>query len=128
MPCWEPPFGTISAFDLRTGERLYERPFGRAQLMGFYGLDSWGTPTLGGPVVTAGGVVFIGASVDSRVRALNAATGEELWSDLVEAPAVSIPAVFTHDGIEYVVFAVGGNSILKPEVSDQVIAYRLKAE
>lgn len=125
MPCWEPPFGTFSAYDLATGERLYETPFGRGQLEGFYGLRSWGSPTLGGPVVTAGGVIFIGASVDSRVRALNAATGEELWSDLVDAPAVSIPAVFTHDGIDYVVFAVGGNYILKPEVSDQVVTYRL---
>jgi quinoprotein glucose dehydrogenase len=125
MPCWEPPFGTFSAYDLNTGELLYETPFGRAQLYGFYGLEAWGSPTLGGPVVTAGGVVFIGASVDSRVRALNAATGEEIWSDLVEAPAVSIPAVFTHAGVDYVVFAVGGNSILKPEVSDQAVAYRL---
>lgn len=125
MPCWEPPFGTFSAIDLSTGEVLYETPFGRAQLEGFYGLESWGSPTLGGPVVTAGGVVFIGASVDSRVRALDAATGRELWSDLVEAPAVSIPAVFTHEGVDYVVFAVGGNSILKPEVSDQAVAYRL---
>ena len=125
MPCWKPPFGTFSAIDLRTGERLYEKPFGRSQLSGFYGLASWGSPTLGGPVITAGGVVFIGASMDSRVRALDAATGEQIWSDLVEAPAVSIPAVFTHEGVDYVVFAVGGNSILKPEVSDQAVAYRL---
>ncbi|MFD1911791.1 pyrroloquinoline quinone-dependent dehydrogenase [Halodurantibacterium flavum] len=125
MPCWKPPFGTFSAIDLATGELLYEVPFGKAQFHGFYGLSSWGSPTLGGPVVTAGGVVFIGASMDARVRALDAATGEELWSDLVEAPAVSIPAVFTHEGEDYVVFAVGGNSILKPEVSDQAVAYRL---
>ncbi|WP_299364772.1 pyrroloquinoline quinone-dependent dehydrogenase [uncultured Paracoccus sp.] len=125
MPCWEPPFGTFSAYNLNTGELLYETPFGRAQLEGFYGLESWGSPTLGGPVVTAGGVVFLGASVDARVRALDARTGRELWSDLVEAPAVSIPAVFTHEGVDYVVFAIGGNSILKPEVSDQVVAYRL---
>ncbi|MEQ8403470.1 MAG: pyrroloquinoline quinone-dependent dehydrogenase [Oceanicaulis sp.] len=125
MPCWEPPFGTVSAYDLRTGERLYEEPFGRAQFNGFYGLEDWGTPTLGGPVVTAGGVIFIGASVDARVRALDASTGEQLWADLVEAPAVSNPAVFTHEGEDYVVFAVGGNSILKPQVADQVVAYRL---
>lgn len=125
MPCWAPPFGTFSAYDLNTGDLLYETPFGRAQLEGFYGLEAWGSPTLGGPVITAGGVVFIGASVDSHVRALDARTGRELWSDLVEAPAVSIPAVFTHQGVDYVVFAVGGNSILKPEVSDQVVAYRL---
>ena len=125
MPCWAPPFGTFSAIDLTTGQTLYEVPFGKAQFHGFYGLGDWGSPTVGGPVVTAGGVVFIGASMDSRVRALDAATGRELWSDLVEAPAVSIPAVFTHEGVDYVVFAVGGNSILKPEVSDQAVAYRL---
>ncbi|MFU8863881.1 MAG: pyrroloquinoline quinone-dependent dehydrogenase [Rhodobacterales bacterium] len=125
IPCWKPPFGTFSAIDLATGDLLYEVPFGKAQFHGFYGFADWGSPTLGGPVVTAGGVIFIGASMDSRVRALDAATGEELWSDLVEAPAVSIPAVFTHQGEDYVVFTVGGNSILKPEVSDQAVAYRL---
>lgn len=126
LPCWKPPYGTFSAYDLNTGERLYERPFGLAQQWGFYGLKSWGSPTLGGPVLTSGGVVFIGASMDDRVRALDAATGAELWSDLVASPAVSIPAVFTHEGADYVVWAVGGNSILKKRVADQVVAYRLK--
>ncbi|MBP1806307.1 pyrroloquinoline quinone-dependent dehydrogenase [Rubellimicrobium aerolatum] len=125
LPCWEPPYGTFSAYDLRTGERLYEVPFGLAQMWGFHGLRDWGSPTLGGPVATAGGVIFIGASMDARVRALDAATGEELWSDLVEAPAVAIPAVYTHEGVDYVAFVAGGNSILKPEVADQVVAYRL---
>ena len=128
VPCWEPPFGTFSAYDLRTGDRLYEVPFGRAQYWGFYGFDGWGSPTLGGPVATAGGVVFIGASMDAFVRALDARTGAELWSDRVEAPAVAIPAVFTHDGVDYVVFAVGGNPILKDQVSDQIVAYRLPQE
>ena len=125
LPCWEPPYGTFSAYDLSTGERLYEVPFGLSQQWGFYGLSDWGSPTLGGPVVTAGGIVFIGASMDARVRALDAATGAELWSDLVEAPSVAIPAVYTHQGVDYVVFVAGGNSILKPQVSDQVVAYRL---
>jgi quinoprotein glucose dehydrogenase len=125
LPCWEPPYGTFSAYDLNSGERLYETPFGLAQQWGFYGLRAWGSPTLGGPVLTSGGVVLIGASMDNRVRALDAATGQELWSDLVAAPAVSIPAVFTHQGVDYVVWAVGGNSILKAEVADQIVAYRL---
>ncbi len=125
LPCWAPPYGTFSAYDLTTGERLYEVPFGRSQQWGFYGPSSWGSPTLGGPVVTAGGVVFLGASMDARVRALDAATGEELWSDLVAAPAVAIPAVYTHEGVDYVAFVAGGNSILKPQVADQVVAYRL---
>jgi len=122
IPCWKRPFGTFSAIDLATGELLYEVPFGKAQFHGFYGLSDWGSPTPGGPVVTAGGVVFIGASMDARVRALDAATGEELWSDLVEAPAVSIPAVTTHEGEDYVVFAVGGNPILKPEGSGSCLS------
>jgi quinoprotein glucose dehydrogenase len=126
LPCWEPPFGTFSAYDLNSGERLYKVPFGLSQQWGFFGMRSWGSPTLGGPVVTSGGVVLIGASMDDRVRALDAATGEELWSDIVAAPAVSIPAVFTHDGADYVVWAVGGNSILKPRVADQIVAYRLE--
>ena len=127
LPCWEPPFGTFSAYNLSTGERLYEVPFGLAQQWGFYGLRSWGSPTLGGPVVTSGGVAFLGASMDDRVRALDAATGEELWSDIVASPSVAIPAAFTHDGVDYVVFTVGGNSILKNRVADQVVAYRLGA-
>ncbi|MFD1807048.1 PQQ-binding-like beta-propeller repeat protein [Gemmobacter lanyuensis] len=79
-------------------------------------------------MVTAGGVVFLGASMDDRVRALDAATGRELWSDIVAAPSVSIPAVFSHEGQDYVVFVAGGNSILKPRVADQVVAYRLPRE
>lgn len=125
LPCWRPPYGTFSAYDLDTGERLYEVPFGLSQQWGFFGLRAWGSPTLGGPVATSGGLVFIGASMDDRVRALDAATGEEVWSDVVAAPAVSTPAVFTHEGADYVVFAVGGNSILKERVADQVVAYRL---
>ena len=125
LPCWAPPYGTFSAYDLGTGERLYEVPFGRSQQWGFYGLADWGSPTLGGPVVTSGGVVFIGASMDARVRALDAATGREIWSDLVEAPAVAIPTAYTHERNDYVAFVAGGNSILKPQVGDQVVAYRL---
>lgn len=117
--------GFIFVLNRETGARLYEVLFGRSQQWGFYGLATWGSPTLGGPVVTAGGVEFIGASMDARVRALDAATGAERWSDLVEAPSVAIPAVYTHEGVDYVVFTAGGNSILKSQVSDQLVAYRL---
>ncbi|WP_116133350.1 PQQ-binding-like beta-propeller repeat protein [Tropicimonas sp. IMCC34043] len=125
MPCWSPPYGYLSAYDLRTGKLDWREPFGRVQQWGFYMPPSWGSPTIGGPAVTAGGVIFIGASMDSRVRAIDAATGKELWSDLVQAPAVATPAVFTHEGRDYVVFVAGGNPILKPEVGDQVVAYTL---
>ncbi len=100
-------------------------PFGMTQKWGFYDPENWGSPTLGGPVVTAGGVIFIGASMDARVRALDARTGTEVWSDLVEASSVAIPAVYTHEGRDCVVFVAGGNPILKPRIGDQIVAYAL---
>ncbi|HEX3208454.1 MAG TPA: hypothetical protein VHQ91_03670, partial [Geminicoccaceae bacterium] len=63
--------------------------------------------------------------MDSRVRALDLKTGKVLWRAQVEAPAVAMPAIYTYKGKEYVVFLVGGNSILEPQVSDQVIAFAL---
>jgi quinoprotein glucose dehydrogenase len=81
--------------------------------------------TIGGPVITKSGLVFIGASMDSRVRAVDLKSGKVLWQSLVEAPAVAEPAVYTYKGKEYVLFAAGGNSILEPKVADQLIAYAL---
>lgn len=125
MPCWNPPYGTLAAYDLRTGERLWNVPFGQVQKYGFYMPEDWGSPTIGGPVVTASGLVFIGASMDARVRAIDLATGKVLWKGLVDAPAVALPAVYEYGGRQYVVFVAGGNSILSPRVSDQVIAFAL---
>lgn len=65
--------------------------------------------------------------MDARVRALDPADGHVLWRDQVMAPAVAIPAVYTYEGREYVVFVAGGNTILKPQVGDQVVAYALPA-
>jgi len=125
MPCWKPPYGTLAAYDLNTGKRLWNEPFGEVQRYGFYMPHSWGSVTIGAPVITKSGLIFIGASMDSRVRAIDLKTGKVLWRSLVDAPAVAMPAVYTYKGKEYVVFVVGGNSILLPKVSDQVIAYAL---
>jgi len=125
MPCWNPPYGTLSSYDLNTGKLNWREPFGQVQKWGFYMPQSWGSVTIGAPVITKTGVIFIGASMDSRVRAIDLKTGKVLWSGLVDAPAVASPAVFTYKGREYVVFAVGGNSILEPKVSDQLVAYTL---
>lgn len=125
MPCWKPPYGQISAYNLDTGERLWQVPFGQIKRDGFYMPKEWGTITLGGPVITAGGLIFIGASMDDRVRALDLSDGSELWQADVSAPSVAIPATYMYDGVQYVVFTVGGNSILSPTVSDEIVAYRL---
>jgi quinoprotein glucose dehydrogenase len=125
MPCWKPPFGSISAYNLDSGQLLWKKPFGQIQQWGFYMPKSWGSITIGGPVITASGLIFIGASMDSRVRALDLNTGNVLWQADVAAPAVSIPAVYSYKGKQYVVFTTGGNSILTPKVSDEVIAFAL---
>ncbi|EUM20195.1 MULTISPECIES: pyrroloquinoline quinone-dependent dehydrogenase [Enterobacter cloacae complex] len=125
MPCWQPPFGEIVALDMHTGDVKWRRPVGASQQYGFFMPESWGSPTIGGPAVTAGGVIFIGASMDAKVRAYSVESGEELWSDQAEAPAVANPSVYEYKGRQYVAFVAGGNTILKDQVGDQVVVYAL---
>ncbi|MBE4964458.1 pyrroloquinoline quinone-dependent dehydrogenase [Enterobacter cloacae complex sp. P24RS] len=125
MPCWKPPFGEIVALDMHTGDVKWRRPVGASQQYGFFMPESWGSPTIGGPAVTAGGVIFIGASMDAKVRAYSVETGEELWSDQAEAPAVANPSIYEYKGRQYVAFVAGGNTILKDQVGDQVVVYAL---
>lgn len=125
MPCWQPPFGEIVAIDMHTGDLKWRRPVGASQQYGFFMPESWGSPTIGGPAVTAGGVIFIGASMDAKVRAYSVESGEELWSDQAEAPAVANPSVYEYKGRQYVAFVAGGNTILKDQVGDQVVVYAL---
>jgi quinoprotein glucose dehydrogenase len=125
MPCWKPPYGTLSAYDLDTGDLLWRKPFGEVQKWGFYMPESWGSVTIGGPLITKSGLIFIGGSMDARVRAIDLKSGDVLWKALVDAPAVANPATYVYKGRQYVVFVAGGNAILKPQVSDQVVAYAL---
>jgi quinoprotein glucose dehydrogenase len=125
MPCWAPPYGILSSYDLNTGKLNWRKPFGQVQKWGFYMPESWGSVTIGAPVITKSGLVFIGASMDSRVRAVDLKSGNVLWKSIVDAPAVAQPAVYTYKGKEYVVFAAGGNGILTPRLSDQLVAFAL---
>ncbi len=125
MACWAPPYGSLSAYDLKTGDLVWKKPFGQIQYWGFYMPQSWGSVTIGAPVITKSGLIFIGASMDSRVRAIDLKTGDVLWKADVDAPAVAIPAVYTYRGKEYVVFCAGGNPLLTSRISDQVVAFAL---
>ncbi len=126
MPCWAPPYGSLTAVDLNTGKTLWHEPFGEVQRWGFYMPKSWGSTTIGAPLITKTGLIFIGASMDSRARAIDLRTGKVLWTGRLDAPAVSNPATYTYNGRQYVVFTAGGNSLLVPErLSDQVIAFAL---
>lgn len=125
MPCWAPPYGSLSAYDLSTGRLLWKKPFGQVQKWGFYMPESWGSVTIGGPIITKSGLIFIGASMDSRVRAVDANSGDVLWQAKVDAPSVAIPATYVYKGKQYVLFTAGGNTLLTPRVGDQLVAYAL---
>ena len=125
MACWAPPYGSLSAYDLTTGNLLWKKPFGQVQFWGFYMPESWGSVTIGAPIVTQSGLIFIGASMDSRVRAIDLKTGEVLWKADVDAPSVAIPSTYYYKGKQYVVFSAGGNPLLTPRISDQVVAFAL---
>jgi len=126
MPCWNPPYGTLSAYDLNSGKLLWKKPFGEVQKWGFYMPESWGSVTIGAPLVTKSGLIFIGASMDARVRAIDLKSGDVLWQAQVDAPAVASPATYVYKGNQYVVFVAGGNAILKAQASDQVAAFAVR--
>lgn len=128
-PCNPPPWGRLTAIDMSTGKTLWKVPFGRTPLSG--GLPSpamWGAPTQGGPIVTAGSLIFIGASLDSKVRAFDLATGRELWSADTGVPATATPMTYAFgpDKRQYVVIAAGGHASLETKLGDAIIAYSLK--
>jgi quinoprotein glucose dehydrogenase len=125
MPCWNPPYGTLSSYDLKTGKLNWRRPFGQVQKWGFYMPESWGSPNAGGPAITASGLIFIGASMDSRVRAIDVKTGDVLWKHVVAAPAVAMPAIYQFKGKQYVAFVAGGDGSLTQKLGDEVIAFAL---
>ena len=108
-PAVKTPWGTFNAINLDTGEYVWKIPFGEYPELVAEGLGTTGSENYGGPVVTAGGVVFIAATVeDKKIRAYDKQTGKLLWEYLLPYPANATPAVYEIDGREYVVIASGG--------------------
>ena len=126
VPCTKPPWGELVALDLAKGDHRWRKPLGRYPLAVGRAPASWGSPNVGGPIVTAGGLVFIGAGMDTVFRALDLRTGDLLWEDSdLPAPAMAVPATYETGGRQYVVVAAGGNALAETKQSDAVIAYRL---
>jgi quinoprotein glucose dehydrogenase len=129
LPCTPPPFGTLVAIDLRTGGRLWDVPLG--SVVGLVGADKaatippeWGSPNLGGPIVTAGGVVFIAAALDRALHAYDIETGRELWRGALPASGKATPMSYRlAGGHQYVAIAVGGGDVWG--TGDHVLAFRL---
>lgn len=108
-PAVQPPWGTLNALDLDTGEYLWQIPLGEYPELAEQGLTNTGCENYGGPVVTAGGLLFIGATIrDRKFRAFDKQTGDLLWEATLPASGTATPSVYEVDGREYVVIAAGG--------------------
>ena len=132
LPCTPPPFGTLVAVDLKTGSRLWEVPLGSLTRplppdQAAKVPAEWGSPNLGGPIVTAGGLVFIAAALDRWLHAYDIETGRELWRGPLPESGKATPMTYQlASGEQFVAIAVGGGGAFG--AGDYVVAFRLKAE
>lgn len=123
-PAVKPPWGTLNAIDLNRGGIAWSVPLGEFPELTARGIPQTGTENYGGPVVTAGGLVFIGASKDEYFRVFDKDTGEELWKYKLPAGGYATPAVYAVNGKQYVVIAAGGGKMGTPS-GDYYLAFTL---
>lgn len=126
-PCTKPPWGGLTAIDLRAGTIKWDVPLGSIHLM-LPGLPfTWdlGTPVAGGPIVTAGGLIFVASTMDNMFRAFSLETGEELWHTDLPAGGQSTPMTYVAGGRQYVVLTAGGHPLYRTKSGDFVIAFAL---
>lgn len=130
-PCSSPPWATLSAVDIVNKKLLWEVPLGKIDKMSPLPMPSFintdlGTPGAGGPLLTAGGLVFIGYTLDDRFRAFDASTGKVLWTADLPAAGVGVPMTYEVNGEQYVVIPAGGHTMYGSTTGDSVVAYKLK--
>ena len=110
-PAIKPPWGTLNAIDLNKGEIVWQVPLGEFPELTKRGIPPTGTENYGGPIVTAGGLIFIGASRDEKFRAFDEKTGEVLWETQLPAGGYATPCTYEAAGKQYVVIAAGGGKM-----------------
>ena len=126
VPCTPPPWGTLVAVDLKTGDVRWEVPLGvMPELADRPDAAKWGSLNLGGSIVTAGGLVFIGAARDNYLRAFNVETGAEIWKGELPAGGQATPMTYQAGGKQFVVIAAGGHGRLPSKRGDHVVAFAL---
>jgi len=128
LPCNPPPWGTLAAVDVASGAVRWEVPLGTVRDLAPVPLPiRWGTPNMGGPIVTASGLVFIGAAMDDYLRAFDVDTGRELWKGRLPAGGQATPMTYRvrADGRQFVVIAAGGHNRMGTRLGDYVIAFAL---
>jgi quinoprotein glucose dehydrogenase len=128
--CKQPPYGGIRAIDLKSGKTLWDRPLGQARTNGPFGIPSMlpvsiGTPNNGGSVVTAGGLIFIAATTDNLIRAIDIESGKTVWQDKLPAGGQATPMTYEANGRQYVVIMAGGHHFMETPIGDSLIAYAL---
>jgi quinoprotein glucose dehydrogenase len=130
LPCTPPPFGALVAVDLNTGGILWDVPLGSISALldgdsADLALPEWGSPNLGGPMMTAGGLVFIGASVDRRLHAFDVETGDELWHADLPASVKATPMSYRlSSGRQFVAVTAGGGGAWGR--GDYVVAFAVR--
>jgi quinoprotein glucose dehydrogenase len=125
-PAIAPPWGTLSAIDLNTGQYLWKIPFGEYPELAARGVANTGSENYGGPVVTAGGLVFIAATnYDKKMRAFDKSTGKLLWQATLPFSGNATPATYEVDGRQYVVIAAGGGKDPKSPSGGVYVAFAL---
>jgi quinoprotein glucose dehydrogenase len=127
LPCIAPPFGELMAVDLAAGKIVWRTPLGALEeLAPGVGHIAKGSVVLGGPIVTAGGLIFQGGTLDRTFRAFSAETGKELWSAELPASAHATPMTYEVGGKQYVLVAAGGSAKIDEErQGDAVVAFAL---
>jgi quinoprotein glucose dehydrogenase len=126
-PAVTPPWGTLSAINLNTGEYVWKIPLGEYPELAAKGLKNTGTENYGGPLVTAGGLVFIGATnFDKKFRAFDKSTGSLLWETTLPFSGNATPATYEVEGKQFVVIAAGGGKDLKSKSGGVYVAFALK--
>jgi quinoprotein glucose dehydrogenase len=127
LPCQKPPWGQLTAIDLDTGTFRWRSVLGVVDKLIEKGLPPTGAPNIGGSLVTAGGLVFIGATNDSRFRAFDKDTGQALWTTRLPASGHASPMTFLakNSGKQFVVIAAGGGNKYSSQYSDSLVAFAL---
>ncbi len=130
VPCNPPPWGTLAAIDLVTHKLVWEHPIGTTRDTGPFGTHfnaplPTGIFNIGGNMTTRGGLIFIGATADNYLRAIDERTGKEVWKARLPAGGQANPMSYAVNGKQYVVIAAGGHSGLGTKSGDYVMAYAL---
>jgi quinoprotein glucose dehydrogenase len=127
LPCIKPPYGELIALDMAAGKIAWRTPLGALEeIAPGAGKIAKGSIILGGPIVTAGGVIFQGGTMDRTFRAFSAASGELLWSGELPASAHATPMTYEVGGKQYVVVAAGGSAkVTEERQADTLVAFAL---